>query len=475
MKQMVMQRYQNKKTNKQSRGKRLLSLCLALFIFMSLTGCVGGDTGTEDKEASRNLSNCIISLPATSFNIELAKIAAELSEVSEKVSDTEIRKCYSKYGIKHCDTENYGTWFFGGGAYCLGIKTIEEDGENIALVVITARGSTTKAEYIGDQRWFAEVAEWRKEDFYTYRVWDNVKDFEEGIWNKLSSYMVLSSKYKYIPKGYKVKFLVTGHSLGGAAASLLGARIKEEMLDNPSVSGKITKDDVYVYTFNAITVLTSSDNVSSGYENIHNVYNKYDSFGPNGNQKKWNASSPYAKFGHTEMYEKQEEENGDSAYGHCNYRYALDHPDECKLVTCTGVGRIQLMNKVLKPDFPEIASIDDYNAANPDENVESYSSDEENYDSETLHDGDHLDWYSSSVPEGSYLSTDGFNQVFTFYGDNRVTMSAFGIESDGIYTIKNGRIYISYDLFGGNVWNPTFSMDGTSIYIAGTEFVWMGD
>ena len=75
------------------------------------------------------------------------------------------------------------------------------------------------------------------------------------------------------------------------------------------------------------------------------------------------------------------------------------------------------------------------------------------------------------VPSGQYYSTDGFNQVFTFHDDGTITMSAFGISADGTYTIGNGTITIRYSFLGDQVWSPSFSMSGNSIWIAGTEFV----
>ena len=75
------------------------------------------------------------------------------------------------------------------------------------------------------------------------------------------------------------------------------------------------------------------------------------------------------------------------------------------------------------------------------------------------------------VPSGEYYSTDGFNQVFTFHDDGTITMSAFGINADGTYTIGDGTITIRYNFLGDQVWSPSFSMSGNSIWIAGTEFV----
>lgn len=72
---------------------------------------------------------------------------------------------------------------------------------------------------------------------------------------------------------------------------------------------------------------------------------------------------------------------------------------------------------------------------------------------------------------GTYYSADGISQTFTFKGDT-VTMSAFGINATGTYTIDGDRITISYSLFGiAYDWQQSFSKSGDSIYIGGTQFI----
>lgn len=77
------------------------------------------------------------------------------------------------------------------------------------------------------------------------------------------------------------------------------------------------------------------------------------------------------------------------------------------------------------------------------------------------------------IPNGTWLSTDGFYQEFTFYGENGIIMSAFGISAEGTYEIRDGRIIVTYEFLGHQVWKPSFSMEGESIWIAGTEFIWI--
>ena len=63
-------------------------------------------------------------------------------------------------------------------------------------------------------------------------------------------------------------------------------------------------------------------------------------------------------------------------------------------------------------------------------------------------------------------------QSFTFLEDNKVKVSAFGIEIEGEYLIEDGEITITYSLFGLSYdWVKSFEKDGNSIFIDGTEFV----
>lgn len=435
--------------------KRIICICLTLCFL--LCGC-SLNSDTVDTSASKLFDDRMLNASSDRFDLDLAKIAAELSDQAESTSDTNIKKCYAKYGIKKTKTENYNTTILGGSAYCLGVKSIENNGETDIIIVVTARGSTTKTEFLGDQRWLAEISFWRKKDFNGYSVWDNVKEFEDTIWNSLYKYMESLKNGGYFTKNTRIKMLVTGHSLGGAAANLVGARLKSDILDNSAWSGLISKSDIHVYTFNAISVLTTAGNEESGYENIHNVYNKYDSYGPNGNQKDYNASSPYCKFGHTEMYERQDKEEGNSCNNHMNYRAALDNPEEYRLSTCAGKGAFQ------KSRSDDIES--------SESSLEASEQEEPPTNDEQYYSGNDEQYSSNTVPPGTYLSTDGYEQVFEFYEGNGISMNAFGFSADGTYKIEGGRIIVNYVIFGSEtVWSPSFSMDGDTINIAGTDFI----
>jgi hypothetical protein len=74
---------------------------------------------------------------------------------------------------------------------------------------------------------------------------------------------------------------------------------------------------------------------------------------------------------------------------------------------------------------------------------------------------------------GTYTNDEGLiKQSFTFKDDNKVEVSAFGINVEGEYVIEKDEITITYSLFDLSYnWTKSFKMDENSIFINGVEFV----
>lgn len=74
---------------------------------------------------------------------------------------------------------------------------------------------------------------------------------------------------------------------------------------------------------------------------------------------------------------------------------------------------------------------------------------------------------------GTYSNNDGLvKQSFTFKEDNKVDVSAFGINIEGEYTIEDGTITITYSLFNISYdMEKSFEKKGNSIFIDGIEYV----
>ena len=245
------------------------------------------------------------------FDGDLARTTAIMSELSE-YSLTALTDYYSQCGLEDNESYDYDFSLFDGGASAFGSGRLKINGVDTDVLVITCRGSTTIGEFIGD---------WLKggsNSFLGTSVFHNDYDFEEKVWAGLKDYL---DKHPSLRTSEHLKIVVTGHSLGGAAANMVGARIDSAIASGTFLNPNLRKDDVYVYTYGAIKVLTGSTNLSGGYGNIHNLYNQLDSFGPRGNYAAFEASMPAAKFGHTELFILDEEEGMTTSENHHMFTY----------------------------------------------------------------------------------------------------------------------------------------------------------
>ena len=174
-------------------------------------------------------------------------------------------------------------------------KTITVNDEEYLLLMISARGTVTWEEKKSDHYTNADT------NFGSYKAYGFIDKFRQSIWAELNTFVQLHPEIK----NKKLKMLITGHSLGGAAANLLGAEFNMKVKKG-GWYGLTRKEDIFVYTFGAIDSIDRSGEGGtehSGYENIHNIYNWHDSFGPNG----WmvftaSGNKGYGKFGHIDLF-----------------------------------------------------------------------------------------------------------------------------------------------------------------------------
>ncbi len=272
--------------------------------------------------------------PSTIYNNDLALFAADLCDKAQGSSSDKVEKFLENNGFKK-EPYNYNKdkkvkydLISESASFVIGHKKVNIEGEgNATVLVVVVRGSTTLAEFIGDAAKESKVKKmlkkgksiidslmasksWKKfvnefDNAGKYRilgqeVYHNIYDFEEKVWEGLDKYFNANPD---IEKDKNLKILVTGHSLGGATANLIAARM-DYLRNRGEWVGTAKKDNIYCYTFGAIKVLTKNINIKDKYENIFNIYNKYDSFGPNGNLEFTKASHPKAKFGITLEYVK---------------------------------------------------------------------------------------------------------------------------------------------------------------------------
>ena len=140
------------------------------------------------------------------------------------------------------------------------------------LIVITARG-THSSLFSGD--WIEDLDGNHDHTINNRAVYNGYYAFCADITWGIEDYLNLHPKIK----SQNVKIFITGHSLGGGAANLLAAYLNYH---TNGYSLKYSRDDIFCYTYGAVSPLYDSKNVLGGYENIFNTFNYLDTFGPNG-------------------------------------------------------------------------------------------------------------------------------------------------------------------------------------------------
>lgn len=248
---------------------------------------------------------------ASVYNKGLALIAANLSRAAEDTTGDNIKAAFEEYGFTNVRVRNYDAKLPDMGplddfikfidaydAFAIGKSIVSVKSENdTTILVVVARGTQMRfRELKGD------VLKGGTQPLLGRNIYNNIYEYGDLIWQGIKNYLV-----EFPITTHKVKVLVTGHSLGGAAANLVGARITSELKNQNWLKSRgATKEDIYVYTFGAIKVFDQEENESKGYENIHNLYNDHDSFGPNGSKSLLNVSHPKTKFGHTDTFDIDE-------------------------------------------------------------------------------------------------------------------------------------------------------------------------
>ena len=211
------------------------------------------------------------------YNPELAYVCAVGCEQAETKNKIEAHYKSLGFSEDEIETNHYGFNDYG----CYGIAVKEYNDFN--LMMITVRGTKTWREGLADYTTKAD------KEFYGYSAYGAVKEIHDFVIETVNA--VISKHNFLISNGKMTKVLITGHSLGGATANLLGANFNNLARNYGGHNGlTFSVNDVYCYTFGAIdsigNAFYNSDSmvlplpVESGYRNIHNVYNFYDTFGP---------------------------------------------------------------------------------------------------------------------------------------------------------------------------------------------------
>ena len=228
------------------------------------------------------------------YDNELAKLGAMLNKAACN-GEQEICSLLYQMKIEDANIENYN--YGGEHAFSIAHRPIMLNGEEANLIFIVARGSQQLNEYIGDLTMKANRS------FLNQSSYDYVTDFYEKIWNALRSY-ANGHEDLYDIETPRV-FFITGYSLGGAAANLTAAMAKYPGSDlgNSWIFLNTDLTRIFAYTYGAIDSIDVDVPLQDGYEYNHNIFNYFDTFGPNGADiLTTSGSSGVGKFGHIDLF-----------------------------------------------------------------------------------------------------------------------------------------------------------------------------
>ena len=227
---------------------------------------------------------------AYEYDNELAKLGAMLNKAACN-GEQEICSLFYQMKIEDANIENFN--YGGENAFSIAHRPMMLNGEETNLIYIVARGSQEVSEFIGDYAMEANRT------FLNQSSYDYVTDFEAKIWDAMLTY---ANGHEDLYEKPRV-FFITGYSLGGAAANLTAAMANHPDLGNSWIFQDTDPTRIFAYTYGAIDSIKVNVPVQDGYENIHNIYNYFDTFGPNGRKfLTTSGNSGKGKFGHIDQF-----------------------------------------------------------------------------------------------------------------------------------------------------------------------------
>lgn len=149
-------------------------------------------------------------------------------------------------------------------AFSISHRSLQGKKGEFELILITLRGTESLSESVRED-FLGTYGKGRLTDWCGFRAYQPFADYAKKVLTGLFQYLKRNeSKWNRRRK----KYLITGHSLGGAAAQLLAAKLTD------------AGEEVFAYTFGSLNALT--ENGTGNYPNIWNIFNYYDTYGPQG-------------------------------------------------------------------------------------------------------------------------------------------------------------------------------------------------
>ncbi|RRD93729.1 hypothetical protein EII17_11505 [Clostridiales bacterium COT073_COT-073] len=176
-------------------------------------------------------------------------------------------------------------------AFSISHVPMQIKGESFELILLTLRGTESASESLITD-FMGTVGKAKTIDWCGYPAYTAFTLYAKKVLCGLQQYLHHNrAKFKYP----KIKFFILGHSLGGAAAQLVAAKLTDR--------GK----EVFGYTFASLNALTISG--TKAYPNIWNFYNYYDTYGPRGRgafgyRPAMGGKTIYHKLGHVILFKR---------------------------------------------------------------------------------------------------------------------------------------------------------------------------
>lgn len=192
------------------------------------------------------------------YHKDIAEVAVALSSASyngRRETGYYINSAYRQLGFTSDNIEIYG---YPSEDYSFSIAS-REIGET-TLLAVTLKGNSGKKDF------YDQIDKDFSQPFMESMTNPDYYDFYIRVKNALDEYISVHDILNSAQDG-KLKVLVSGHSIGGASAMLLGAG-----LNSPDSMLKIPEKDIFVYTFGSPCVYNSAVDCP----NVINVMNESD-------------------------------------------------------------------------------------------------------------------------------------------------------------------------------------------------------
>lgn len=195
---------------------------------------------------------------STEYHKDIAEVAVALSSASyngRRETGYYINSAYRQLGFTSDNIEIYG---YPSEDYSFSIAS-REIGET-TLLTVTLKGNS------GKEHFYDQIDKDFSQPFMNSMTNPDYYDFYIRVKNALDEYISVHDILNSAQNG-KLKVLVSGHSIGGASAMLLGAE-----LNSTDSTLKIPEKDIFVYTFGSPCVYDSAVDCP----NVINVMNESD-------------------------------------------------------------------------------------------------------------------------------------------------------------------------------------------------------